>query len=319
MAKVEGTDGSDTIGARNGATDLKDTIFGKGGPDTIHGLGGSDFINGGDGNDKIYGGDHEDYLFGEDGDDLLSGDDGNDFMRGGAGADTLDGGAGHDLVCYSGSPSGVYVSLMAGKGSGGDATGDQLIGIEGVYGSEHADTILGDDAGNTLSGEGGSDTVKGYGGEDYIWGGSEADTLYGMDGNDLIHGGAGKDYISGGAGRDSLFGDAGADTFAWSSAAEAQVDGASFNACNTDVIVDFDPDEFDLIDLSGIDADVYTPGNQAFTFIGATAFSGAPGELGYVHFCGDTYILMQTGTVTDVEGVIRIPGTVIPNAGWFEL
>jgi hypothetical protein len=36
--------------------------------------------------------------------------------------------------------------------------------------------------------------------------------------------------------------------------------------------------EYDRIDLSVIDANVYADGNQAFTFIGQAAFMGAPGE-----------------------------------------
>jgi serralysin len=35
----------------------------------------------------------------------------------------------------------------------------------------------------------------------------------------------------------------------------------------------------DRIDLRGIDADIAAAGNQAFTFIGARAFSGEAGEL----------------------------------------
>jgi serralysin len=319
MAELKGTPGADTFGARNGVTDGVDYIYGYDGNDKLYGLGGDDHLLGGDDGDELHGGDDQDYLHGEQGDDTIYGDDGNDAMHGGSGADTLDGGAGQDLAQYDGSPSGVLINLMVGKGWGGDATGDQLISIEGVYASEHDDTLFGDDNGNTLSGEGGSDKIKGFGGDDYIWGGDAADTLYGMGGTDMIHGNAGKDHIVGGDGQDSLFGDEGADTFVWSSTAEAPVNGPSYNVCNTDVIVDFDPGEFDIIDLSGIDADVYASGDQAFTFIGTAAFSGTPGELGYVHFCGSTFILMQTGTSPDVEGVIRLPGTVTPQGGWFEL
>ena len=281
MAIVKGSDASETIGARAGVTDYEDYIHGDGGDDTIYGLGG------------------------------------NDWMHGGPGADSFDGGPGNDYVAYHDSPSGVLINLMAGKGSGGDASGDTFIDVESVDGSKFDDTIFGDDNSNSLSGDSGSDTIKGFGGADYLYG--DADTLYGMDGVDLIHGNTGKDIIIGGAGRDSLFGDEGADTFVWSSTADAPVDGASYNVCNTDVISDFDPDEFDLIDLHFIDADVSAAGNQAFVFIGAAAFSGTPGELAYVHFCGNTFILMQTGIATDVEGVIRLPGTVLPQAGWFVL
>ena len=318
MATVKGTNGADIIGGRSGATNDADSIYGYDGPDKLYGVGGDDHIYGGDDKDEIHGGNGQDYLFGEDGDDTIYGDDGNDFLCGGPGADVLDGGASTgDLADYATSPSGVIINLITGNGSGGDATGDQLTSIEGVYGSQYDDTFFGDDNGNSLSGEGGTDTIKGFGGDDYIWGGNDADTLYGMDGTDLIHGNAGKDWISGGAGQDSLFGDEGADRFVWSSTADAP-NGASYNVCNTDVVCDFDVAEGDVIDLSAIDADVYAAGNQTFTFIGAAPFSGTPGELGYVHYCGSTFILMQTDTSPDAEGVIRLPGIVTPQASWFE-
>ena len=206
----------------------------------------------------------------------------------------------------------MVVSLITGTGSGGDAEGDELTGIEGLDGSDHGDTLLGDDGGNTLSAGGGSDTVKGFGGDDYIWGGNDADTLYGMDGDDFIDGGAGHDDISGGTGRDMLEGEGGADTFVWGSTSETYFlkdrDGVVYDGCNMDVIEDFNSAEGDLIDLSGIDADLYVSGNQAFTFIGNAAFSGTPGELNYYQSGGDTYIQMQTGTSTDIEGVILLPG-----------
>jgi Ca2+-binding RTX toxin-like protein len=320
MHIVDGSEGPDTIGARNGATADADYIYGYGGEDKLYGLGGNDHLVGGDDKDELYGGDGEDYLHGEDGDDWIYGDEGNDWMHGGAGADFFDGGVGDDYVAYHDSPSGVSINLMAGKGSGGDAAGDTFVDVESVDGSKFDDTLFGDNNGNLLSGDNGRDTMKGFGGDDYIYGGDDNDTIFGMDGVDLIHGGAGKDYIVGGAGRDSLFGDDGGDTFVWGSTDDAPVvDGPGYTVCNTDVISDFDVAEGDLIDLHFIDADIYAAGNQAFTFIGASAFSGTPGELAYVHYCDSTFILMQTGTSTDFEGVIRLPGTVIPQAIWFEL
>ena len=49
------------------------------------------------------------------------------------------------------------------------------------------------------------------------------------------------------------------------------------------------------------------------------AFSGTPGEINYTHSGGNTYIQLQTGTVADVEGVIRLDGIVTPEASWFML
>jgi serralysin len=70
---------------------------------------------------------------------------------------------------------------------------------------------------------------------------------------------------------------------------------------------------------SGIDADVYASGNQAFTFIGTAAFSGTPGEIRYYHSEGDTYLELQLGTSADIEGVIRLVGVHTPQASWFVL
>jgi hypothetical protein len=47
---------------------------------------------------------------------------------------------------------------------------------------------------------------------------------------------------------------------------------------NRDVVI-FRRTDGDRIDLRSIDADTDTGGNQAFTFIGGAAFSGADGEL----------------------------------------
>ena len=85
------------------------------------------------------------------------------------------------------------------------------------------------------------------------------------------------------------------------------------------MVWDFNRIQGDLIDLNAIDADVYTPGNQDFTFIGTAAFSGTPGEVRYYHSGGSTYIEMQTGTSVDVEGVIRLDGIYAPTASWFDL
>ena len=60
----------------------------------------------------------------------------------------------------------------------------------------------------------------------------------------------------------------GRDTFVFGSSSEA----------TGDQIYDFD--DFDIIDLSAIDADTGTSGNQAFTFIGSAAYtSGVAGQL----------------------------------------
>ena len=147
-----------------------------------------------------------------------------------------------------------------------------------------------------------------------MWGGGDDDYLYGHNGSDTLRGESGDDRIDGGSGRDMMYGGANADTFVWNATAETRT--IAFLA---DRIMDFNAAEGDLIDLGGIDADVYAGGNQAFTFIGTAAFSGTPGEISYYHAGGNTYIQMQTGTSVDVEGVIRLDGIHTPEASWFVL
>jgi serralysin len=74
-----------------------------------------------------------------------------------------------------------------------------------------------------------------------------------------------------------------------------------------------------VLDLSAIDADVYTAGDQPFKFIGTAAFSGAPGEIRYVQAGIDTDIFIQTDADLAAEGVIRIAGHHTPDASWFAL
>ena len=123
-------------------------------------------------------------LTGNAGANRLSGLDGDDTLIGGAGADTLDGGNGTDTASYAGSAAGVTVDLSIGTGSGGDAAGDVLIGIENLTGSSHADTLTGNDGANRLDGGAGNDNLTGGAGSDTLIGGSGSDTLVGGTGDD---------------------------------------------------------------------------------------------------------------------------------------
>ncbi|MBB5765749.1 Ca2+-binding RTX toxin-like protein [Methylorubrum rhodesianum] len=115
---------------------------------------------------------------------ILTGGAGNDTLTGGGGADTLIGGAGSDTAAYVASASAVTVSLQSGSGSGGDAAGDILSGIENLTGSGFADTLSGDDGANALRGGNGNDLLSGLGGNDTLIGQGGDDTLSGGTGND---------------------------------------------------------------------------------------------------------------------------------------
>jgi Ca2+-binding RTX toxin-like protein len=141
-------------------------------------------------------------LEGGSGNDLLVGGSGDDFFQGGGGADAIAGGAGVDTVSYRSSALAVGVNLATGLGSGGDAVGDTLTGIENVLGSEQGDILTGNDGANVLSGFAGADTLNGGGGDDILDGGA---------GDDTIVGGQGVDTMLGEAGNDNYFVDSGID------------------------------------------------------------------------------------------------------------
>jgi Ca2+-binding RTX toxin-like protein len=166
-------DGGENIDTLRG-TDLRETFFGYGGDDRIVTGGGADTADGGDGNDVLVGGG---------GNDTLIGGNGNDRIVSGAGADSLDGGEGVDTADYESSIVGVLVNLETGVFSGGDAEGDEGIGIERINGSQHDDSITGDIGVNRLSGNGGNDVISGGGGNDLLVGGLGADVLNGGDGD----------------------------------------------------------------------------------------------------------------------------------------
>lgn len=125
-----------------------------------------------------------DTLIGNYGRDFISGDSGDDILTGGFGDDGLHGGLGVDTALYRNSSSGVSVDLSSGVGNGGDATGDILIDIENINGSNFNDILIGDSKNNVLFGHSGSDRLIGNNGNDVLVGGAQADILVGGSGID---------------------------------------------------------------------------------------------------------------------------------------
>ena len=205
------------------------------GSHTFTGGDGDDSFTGGSFDDNLSGGAGADTLDGGAGNDVLAGDDGNDVLTGGAGADTLDGGAGSDTASYATSGAGVSVDLSAGTGSGGDAEGDTLTGIENLSGSAFADTLTGDSGANTLDGGDGADVLYGGNGADVLYGGDGDDSLYGGGGEDdasadTLYGGTGFDELTGGGGADTLFGGTDNDRLYGGSGGDTLVGGAGNDA-----------------------------------------------------------------------------------------
>ncbi|MBJ7415170.1 MAG: hypothetical protein JHC88_06885 [Niveispirillum sp.] len=88
----------------------------------------------------------------------------------------------------------------------------------------------------------------------------------------VITGGAGADTLTGGGGADTLTGGLGGDSFVLAAAADSPV-------ATPVTISDFVAADGDRIDLTAIDANSTTGGDDAFTFIGTAAFSNVAGQL----------------------------------------
>ena len=194
----------------------------------------------GDGDHNAIGNNLANVINGNIGDNNIDGRGGDDVIRGGGGDDTLLGGGGDDRVI----------------GNAGDDTANGGSGDDDVLGSD------------------GNDVLRGGGDDDGIGGGAGNDRLFGGSGDDRLFGGSGDDELTGGAGRDVLFGGPDADTFVYNSLVDSPV-----GTGNRDRIQHYSSAQGDQIDLSGIDADVNTAGDDGFTFIGTSGFSGTAGEL----------------------------------------
>ena len=124
----------------------------------------------------------------------------------------------------------------------------------------------------TLDGSAGYDVLVGQSGNDDLSGGALDDVLEGGGGDDSLDGGTGGDVLLGGAGKDSMTGGSGDDLFVYNSATDS-------SASMMDIILDFKPGE-DKIDLSRIDADPTTAGDQAFGW-GGLLSSALVGKITY--------------------------------------
>ncbi len=213
---LDGGDGNDELWGNEGDDSLvggagADRLYGGAGSDTIYyqesdeavtirlrdGIGErghaeGDLVNeienvtGSDYGDVLGGDSNSNRLDGGGGDDGLWGGGGDDMLEGGAGADRLFGGIGTDWALYRRSDMGVTVNLVDGTGTGGHAQGDVITDIENVWGSAHADILIGDQNANRLEGGDGNDELQGNGGDDIVDGGAGADQL---------DGGAGVDWV----------------------------------------------------------------------------------------------------------------------------
>ncbi len=200
----------------------------------------------------------------------------------------------------------------------GDANGDNVYGVTvRATAGQHSDlqtltvTVTNMRDGNNVTGTMAGDTITGSGKtglrtsneEDTVYGRDGNDTIQGLGGEDYLHGDGGNDSLTGGAGADRLTGGTGADQFIYTLLSDSTVSAR-------DVITDFVRAQGDRISLSTIDANSAASGNQAFAFIGSSAFSNVAGQLRFESSGGNTIVSgdVNGDGVADLQ--IQLTGTI---------
>jgi Ca2+-binding RTX toxin-like protein len=319
IEKLEGSAFDDTLNGGN----ANDTLVGLAGDDVLNGANGNDTIDGGAGDDNIDGGEHNDTLAGGEGDDIVYGRNGNDSLTGGGGDDNLDGGEHNDTLDGGDGDNNLYgrngVDVLT-AGSGNDL----------LDGGEHDDTLNAGNGNNTLYGRNGNDSLTSGSGNDFLDGGEHNDVLnsgdgndevYGRNGNDVVNAGGGNDTVDGGEHNDTLAGGGGDDTLIGRNGNDTltggdggdSLDGGEHNDTlnggagndllrggsgndvflfgetgGSDRIFDFAKGQ-DKVNLAAIDA-VTGGADNAFSFIGASAFGGVAGQLRAYNSGGNSWV-----------------------------
>jgi Ca2+-binding RTX toxin-like protein len=300
-----GDDGNDTIDGMRGDDTLNggegsDRLFGWGDEDTLNGGEGIDFLDGGRGKDTLNGDNGADELYGQRGTDTLKGGAGEDKLYGGQGRDSLDGGAGVDYLA-GGVGDDTYIVDVVGdvlheaRQAGRDTVESAVTWTLGVFFEELelTGTTAIDGTGNAVANK--------------VTGNSGANKLLGLDGNDTLSAGAGADTLTGGRGNDRMAGGAGADTFILTA--------DSIGLKEKDRISDFSNGDGDLINLTAIDANTNTDGDQAFTAV--AKFSGTAGEMALSYKGGTTTLKLDVDGDGKADYTLKINGDVtLHTATW---
>ncbi|MFN0191797.1 MAG: calcium-binding protein [Aestuariivirga sp.] len=303
-----GEEGSDRLNGGEGDDQLigaagNDRLVGDAGNDSLFGGIANDVLDGSAGMDQMLGEAGNDLYYvdsaGDVVDEGLAGSDGNDQVIASISFSLA------NPVVVRGAVEDLFLSGTADLNGAGNDLNNLLVGnygrnaLSGGAGNDHLLALLGDDV---LTGGSGVDTLLGGLGNDIYTvdaaneanetDGDGIDTVrstvsYGLGagleslyllgtaningagnalGNRMI-GSAGNNVLIGRLGRDVMTGNAGNDRFAFNSTAESGVTSAT-----RDIITDFNAGTavatLDRIDVSPIDADALTGGNQSFIFGG---------------------------------------------------
>jgi Ca2+-binding RTX toxin-like protein len=145
--------------------------------------------------------------------------------------------------------------------------------------------------------------------------------LVGNEFDNTIVGNAATNVLVGGRGLDTLFGGGGADIYVWAAMNEM---GAVVGGAADTVGPEFDAKIGDKIAVNAIDVDGDgDTAEQEFTFLGEAATNPftAPGQISWFNNVpgNETFILLNTDTDTEHDGVIRVLGVHTVDANWFQL
>lgn len=174
--------------------------------------------------------------------------------------------------------------------------------------SVRLDGTMGNDR---LTGLNGSDILRGGAGDDALSGLGAADYLRGWTGNDTLLGGSGNDTLTGDLGADRLTGGTGADCFVFCAASDSR-------PATCDTITDFRTC-LDRIALSGIDANPLLTGDQAFRWLGLSAFDGSAGALRYLPTPDGAQVLLDLNGDRTADALILLASVTTLTATDFAL